>query len=359
MNTKIVYFKEKNLQNTYCLDPFMGVSISPAGDVSLCSCQMWHPTTIGNLKDSSLNEMLASDLAHKIRNSIRNGSYEYCDESRCALMNNNLLLSADELDRSDSTAKCPSTFDLVMDPSLIPTPRYIYISGDFTCNLSCPSCRRFVITESDETKAGRTQVIDLLNQQVFNQSDERPITVYLSSSGEVFASPMLLNFLKNFPLERYPRVEFNLQTNGLLLKKRWHRIQHLSKNIFNIAVTADSHRPDTYRKLRRGGELATLIESLEFIKQLRENLNFKFTIRMVVQRDNIDEVEDFYHWARGFGVDAVELMRILDWKTYSPTEFASLDVLDPNHPLYSHARQKIADLKSKYGDNIVLYHFNV
>ena len=354
-----VKFSPKNLKGKYCLDPFMSISIDPNGNVGLCSCGWWHPTLIGNIKNHTIQELLESDLAHRIRQSIRDGTYDYCDETRCGIMINDRLITIDMIDDQDSLGSKVSTRKRVLDSKVVEPPRYFYLSGDFVCNLSCPSCRTKIITETDEEAAGRSQVIDLLNKQVFNGTDPRPITIYLSSSGEIFASPRLLAFLENFCIERYPRAEFNIQSNGLLFQKRWPKIAHLAGNIFNVAITADSHVPDVYAKLRRGGRLSDLEKSLRFIADLRKTFDFHFSIRMVVQKDNANEIEAFFDWAQNFQVDDVEYMRIMDWRSYPPEYFRSIDVLDPDHPLYTPTMQSLRKLKKQHTNRVVSYHFSI
>lgn len=354
-------FAKKNYQGLICLDPFMGVSINLNGDVGLCSCIYWHPTIVGNILENTLEEILHSELAHKIRNSIRQGTYEYCDESRCGIIINDRLTPLELIDRTDRHNNLPSTYERVTQADVVDMPRYFYIAGDQICNLSCPSCRTSVITEDDERKTVHAQVMETLNQQAFGGSDPRPITVYVSSSGELFASPLTLNFLENFPLDRYPRTEFNFQSNGLLFKKRWHRIEHLQHNIFNVAITADSSRPDVYAKLRRGGKLEDLKESLEFVATLREKLNFKLSLRIIVQKDNADEIEEFFDFAAQYNVTDVEYQRIAFWQQAFDKydEFVEVDVLEPSHRMYQSTVDALRRVKNKHGDRVVFYHFNL
>lgn len=356
---KVVKFSPKKLQGKYCLDPFMSVAIDPDGNVGLCSCGWWHPTQIGNIKTHTIQQLLQSDLAHRIRQSVRDGSYDYCDDTRCGIIINDRLSTIDVIDDQDCLDSRASTRQRVLDPRLVEEPRFFYLSGDLTCNLSCPSCRTKVVTETDEEAAGRSHVIDLLNSQVFNGTDPRPITIYLSNSGEIFASPRLLTFMENFALDRYPKAEFNLQSNGLLFQKRWPRISHLSENIFNVAITADSHLPDVYAKLRRGGRLSDLEKNLRFIADLKKTLGFHFSLRMVVQKDNADHIESFFDWAQNFQVDDVEYMRLMDWRTYTPAHFKSIDVLDPDHALYGSTMESLSRLKKQHANRVVSWHFAI
>jgi len=349
INQTVKTFAKKDIKGLMCPDPFNGISISTAGDVSMCSCQMWHPTVIGNILDTPINDMLNSQLAHDIRNSIRHGTYEYCDESRCAIMINNKLVPITDLG--------PDDFEKFDNPKIVDTPRYVYIAGDQTCNLSCPSCRTRVVNNDDEQDQKNKTVMGMILEQVFSKTDTRPVTVYLSSEGEVFASRSMLSFLEQFPIDRYPNLELFLQSNGLLVKNRWDSIKHLHNNIFRLSITADSQVPDVYANLRRGGTLDKLIENLEFIKEIRKTNKFELSIRMVVQQDNFAEAEDFYNFAMQYDCTEVEFMRLLNWNTYTSEEFKKIDVLDSSHSQFDDAISIFQNLKSKY-NNILFYHFS-
>ena len=348
---KIVKFPIKDLSGKVCTEPFNTINVTTSGDVFLCPCEGWHPTVVGNLFENNIQEILSSDLAQDIRNSIRKGTYEYCNESQCGIMANNQLL--------DSTSLMNEDKERFEDSDSYFHPRYVYLAGDQTCNLSCPSCRKKVINLDDNTLVKNKSVMSMVSEQVFNDQSDQPVVVHISSAGEVFASQQMMLFLENFPLDRYPKLVLNLQTNGLLLKNRWHRIQHLADNLRRISITADSQDPITYEKLRRGGTLKKLEENLEFVKELHEKYKFiYYSIRMVVQKDNANELEDFYHWATSYGCTHVDYLRISNWGTYSNKEFSSIDVLNPKHELYNDTVNRLRQLKTKY-KNVLFFNFNI
>ena len=355
LDTIEIKFPKKNLKGRYCLDPFITTNIDVNGNVRLCSCGTWLPTVVGNIRDSTIDEILNNDISHKIRQSIRDGTYEYCDETKCGIINNDRLLKIEDITHDDAVDKLKSTYDRVFDPSVVESPRQITLAGDLICNLSCPSCRTEIITETDEIKLDRNKIIDLINQNLFSGSDSRWITIYLSLGGEVFASPLMLNFLENFPVDRYPRAELKFQTNGLLIKKRWSRIAHLKKNIFSITVTADSQDPVTYEKLRRGGKYESLIENLEFIYQLKQELGFEFVLRMVLQNDNALEIRKFFDFAMKYNVDIVEYQFLQNQGTFTDEEYCKLDIMNPNHKLRTHVIRELRELRELHGSKVAIY----
>jgi MoaA/NifB/PqqE/SkfB family radical SAM enzyme len=341
------------------MDPFTTANVDLYGDVRLCSCSVWMPTTVGNIKENTIEEILNSELASDIRQSIRNGTYEYCNESTCGIINNNRLLEEKDIVRDDGNDNAKSTYDRVFDTEVVEPPRQITLSGDLICNLSCPSCRSSVITETDEEKHDRAGIISNINKNLFSGKDDRWVTIYLSLGGELFASPLMLDFIKDFPVDRYPKAEFKIQSNGLLIKKRWDRIKHLEKNIFNITITADSQDSDTYKKLRRGGQFSTLVENLEFLAQLKKELGFQLVLRMVLQKDNASEIEQFFNFAMKYEADSVEYQFLQNRGTFSDVEFRELNVLNPEHELHNQIVEDLRRLKSKYQSKVVIYHGSI
>jgi len=359
------FFKNKNFQDTACLIPFTTISIAMDGGVSLCGCYHWMPTEIGNIYQNTLTEILSTDWARDIRNSIRDGSFIFCDETACGAMANGELPRVSELEAATknrvmldgSPVKFPG-YDLFKDESLHKQPTTFYIAGDAICNLSCPSCRTHVISETQDDRALKNQKFNILINNLFGGSSDEVITVCLSTTGEVFSSKTLFGFLKYFPLDRYPNVEFKLQTNGLLFAKRWPEIEYLAHNIHEIAVTSDSCRPETYEKLRRGGKFADIEKNLQLMSAAKQQYGFRIINRMVVQLDNHTELTDFYAWSKSLGVDYVEYLKLTNWGTFTEAQFQNLDVLNPDHVCYAATVSELRQLQADHQD-VRVFGFNM
>lgn len=343
---EILYTKE-NIKDKVCLEPFNTVSIDQRGNVRMCGCQAWMPTSIGNIFNNSLEELLESDLAKRIRQSIRDGTYQYCNENTCGMITNDLLSSKEDLEKHT----IPSAgWKLYTDETESKTPVTYFIAGDSVCNLSCPSCRTHVVSDPAVVREKKHRNLNVLTEQMFSNTETNNVDIHISTTGEVFASNLLFGFLKTFPLSRYPNSRFWIQTNGLLIMKKWQQIEFLANNIAEIAVTADSCRPDVYAKLRRGGRFNDLEKNLQFLQQLKQKHGFTIEIRMVVQCDNSDEISDFYCWAKSHGADTVAFTRISNWGTYDPQVFNDIDVLNADHELFSRTVKSLVALQKTCDD---------
>lgn len=334
-------FTTKNLVGKYCLAPFIQVAIDIHGDVRLCGCESWLPTVIGNIFRSNIVEILSGTPARTIRQSIIDGSFEYCNENTCGIIRHGHLNEIDTLP--------PKVRWQVEDSSRYVIPYEIVLAGDKTCNLSCPSCRTEVFKSNDRFKAQQEQLGEKLKENLFSQPTDESISLTVSTTGEIFASPMLLKFISSIPVANFPNLELTIQTNGLLAPQFWHKLGDMQNKIRKTTVTVDAARPETYELLRRGGTWEDLVFALEWLKNKKQENGMKYNTRMIVQRENIEQLDEFYHFSKQFDVDVVEYGRIGDWGTYK--NFNEVDVLNPKHPDY-HKFKSLHDQVMQYPDTM-------
>lgn len=318
-----IEFEHKNLKGHYCLSPFNTLHIGTGGEVHICLCPGWLPTSIGNILTSSLTEMLSSPIAQAIRQSVINGDYRYCNHNYCALMINNQLNTYDTLPKN--------IVSLIDDSTKFVMPYEIIFHGDLTCNLSCPSCRTQVIKLTDSEHVKQQTISEVVYDNIFCSPTDQPIHFITSGSGEVFASKLILGVLKKIKLEEFPNLKLNLHTNGLLAPTAWHHLDNIEQAITQVTVSIDASTKDTYEKIRRGGKWEQLLSAMNFLKTKKQALGFTLHTRLIVQEGNWREIEDFYHLSKTFLADRVEYSRLTNQNTWSLTEFVEHDVLDYGH----------------------------
>jgi len=313
------------------------IQIETNGQVRLCGCAAWMPATIGNILETPLSELLATPLAQSIRQSIINGTYQFCNEKVCGVIQNNGLNTIDTVPENIKY--------LLEDSARFQLPYEISIHGDFTCNLSCPSCRTKVIKVDDDKVEQQNKVGEIIFNNLLGEPTDRRMHLMLSGTGEVFASPMLLNFMNKITLDKFPNVAFSIGTNGLLCEKRWERIEHLESAIEKITVSIDATCADTYEKIRRGGNWDQLLTNMNFLKNKKQLTGMKLHTRMIVQDGNYSEILKFYEFSKQFDADVVEYSRLINWGTWTNDEFKLHNVFDVAHPNRDQALESITELK--------------
>lgn len=331
-------FSIKQLQGKICLSPFVSIEVDMNGHVRLCGCAAWMPATVGNLFTQSIQDILKSPQAQLIRASIIDGTYIFCNEKTCGVIGNNQLNDINNVPASVS--------NLLEDSSRWQLPHEIFLAGDYTCNLSCPSCRTEVRGINDTEREHQELLGTILRQNLFPVPTAQPIKLHLSTSGELFASSLLLKFLNSITPAEFPNLKLHIQTNGILLPDRWHRLGDMVNQVEKITVTVDAAQPHTYERLRRGGTWSGIQRALAYTQQVCQTHSIDLHLRMVVQKDNYTEVKEFYDMARSFGADKIEYVKIANWDTYTIEQFFDLDVFDSNNPLFASAQEHLNQVRS-------------
>lgn len=273
-----------------CPKPFDTVLIDHNGSCFICECTAWLPQSVGNLHKNSLEEIFHSDTAYHLRDSIDDGSYRYCNEKQCTW-----IIKGDVRNYQET------------DPKI----KTIRLAIDDSCNLSCPSCRKSVIFHKrGKMLSMRLELVDKVNRYLATHNN---VTVHIGSDGDPFASLVYRHFMRTAPDNN--TLRFNLQTNGLLMKKMFGRLDKILTRIDVLNISIDGATTSTYELLRRGGEFEKLLENLEFIKQYHERFRIRF--HMVVQKSNWHEMNKMLELADRFYAHEVIFNRIADWDTFN------------------------------------------
>jgi sulfatase maturation enzyme AslB (radical SAM superfamily) len=332
-----IKFQLKNLNGKYCLSPFVSMAVDINGNAILCGCVGWMPTAIGNLFQTPLQDLLQSAIAQDIRQSVINGSYEYCNEKNCGIIINDQLNSIDTVP--------VNVIPLLKDSKKFILPYEIVIAGDLTCNLSCPSCRTTVIKQSEHQIEKQKQLGSILLQNIFTTPTDQKINLVLSTSGELFASTMLLNFVSLIDFEKFPNVTLKVQTNGLLCERNWYKLGASQDRVKHLTITFDAACAETYEVLRRGGSWKELMAAMQFLSNKKRDTEMILNTRMVVQQQNYQEMLAFYNFSLAHGADRVEFVRLTNWGTYG-SKFSTQDVLDHRHPEFWQAQQMVEQVNA-------------
>jgi MoaA/NifB/PqqE/SkfB family radical SAM enzyme len=207
-------------------------------------------------------------------------------------------------------------------------PRIINLAYDRGCNLACSYCR----TELFNPKSAGYDV-EAIHKNLFLGGLQGVERLVIAGNGDVCASKLYMNLLKNFDVQRYPNLRIKIQTNGLLFtRERWEKIAKCHSAIDWISVSIDAATKVTYR-MNRGADFSRVLKCLEFLSELRRNGEIRlFYINFVVQANNFREMKQFINLGEKYGCDLVEFQCIENWGTYSDDRFAKIAIQHPSHP---------------------------
>jgi hypothetical protein len=313
------------LKQFVCPLPFERFEIGPAGDVLVC-CGHWLPTSIGNFLKDSVEGILNSPKAQKIRESMTDGSYKYCNHLECAHMIQGTLPLQEDLERQETKrAVAEHNFHVAgID--------YLTFGFDQTCNLSCPSCRTHRIVEKvsasiEKARAVEEKLIDLLPTVK---------TLHINPAGEMLASKPSRKLLELINDERSPNLRLDIISNGTLFtEEEWNKFPGIHNKVRSIRISIDAARKETFEKLRRLGRYEPFVENMRFLSGLRAagtipQLKFSFTYQV----DNFREMPEFVDFCLSMNCDFAIFERLQNI-CYSGTEFTAKAVHLSDHPMHA------------------------
>lgn len=280
------------------------------GAIRMCG---WTNYFIGNLIDSGIEELWHGEKAQEFRESMLDGSYRYCDRTKCPYCANH-------------------TKDSIMVEYEVPEyPKYCSLSYEEACNYVCKFCRtkKFTPQKNDECNI---KIIENEIEKFIGQLD------VLSSNGvgELFCSPSILHLLSKVKREKEMRIE--LESNGSLFNaKNWKKIENLGKYDLKVYITVHSFEEDTYQFLSGTSlPVSNVINNLYFIKSLREQgiINF-FEIATVVCERNFREMPEFVKKSlEWFEPDKIRLRFFEPYGVRDKAIEWFYDIRNPHHPYY-------------------------
>lgn len=283
-----------------CNFPHKAATIDVEGDCMICTCDGWLPISVCNILNiNRLEQIWDNDISHRIQKDVDDKKYTWCSVDHCGIRKMNHTMERHSLS----------------------------INVDEGCNLACPSCRSSKInyTSGDkyETRLRvAKQLVTLINKF------DMPLEITMSGNGDPFASliyrPLLLD------MEPKENLHIRILTNALLLKKIMPRIK-IKESIKHLDISIDAGDKETYEKVRLGGSWNLLIDNLDYVKK---EFDCEVTLKFVLQRDNIESVENFITLMDNYGFNG-NIMPLEDWA--SMKNFSEHNVLDSEHPLNARA----------------------
>lgn len=328
-------------QDLFCERPFRWLEVSGVrlrGEAHLC-CPSWLDVPVGDLTRQSVDEVWNGDAAQRIRGSILDGSFRYCDASRCPFLASKVAPVRRRSEVEDPDLKLVIERGLTRLPF---GPREINCAFDRSCNLSCPSCRTELIVEKDALPEIRA-----IGNRLRTEALPGARVLYVTGSGDPFGSPFFRTWLEQLSEAEVAGLDrIHLHTNALLWTPRaWHRLpRHVRDRVRTTEISVDAASPETYAVNRRGGQFETLLKNLEFVAELRRTGPLEWVgLSFVVQENNFREMQDFVALAKRFGFDLVLFNRVLNWGTFSAQDYDARAVHLIDHPRHSELLEVLRD----------------
>ncbi len=315
-----------------CTRPYEWFEIHRNGIVFMC-CPAWLKRPIGNLLEQSIAEIWNGPLARELRKSILNSSFHNCSRTRCPF----LLAKQDPVQTIAQITSNQVQSAIRDKETILPyLPQRLNLCFDHSCNLSCPSCREQHLTMEPKEQDRNKEITAIIKEELLPVAQE----VTMSGYGDPFASKAYLDILDGLNTQGKDGAKLRLHSNGMLwTEQRWNRFSNLHQRVTAAEISVDAATSETYQKNRPGGSFSRLLTNLDYLAQQPFNL----TLSMVVQTNNFMEIPLFIELAQKHGARAY-FSQLVNWGTFSKTEFRSRAIHLPDHPRHHQLREVLTPL---------------
>lgn len=207
------------------------------------------------------------------------------------------------------------------------------------CNLKCIMCgvnREYKGRDAGEISISKFK--QALKQFPYVKS------LILNGSGE----PLLnKDILKVIALPRKKGILTGFHTNGLLLTPALSK-KILESDLSWLNISIDSHKKETYEKIRVGSDFDKVISNIKNLVELMKQTKSKMelTLVIVVMNNNIKELPEYINFFGSLGVKNIKIQRVHIMDRF-PEKKKALTVND--NKLSRHIKHKTIEMAAKIG----------
>ncbi len=190
-------------------------------------------------------------------------------------------------------------------------PSQVIVDATEICNLACVHCPHPAFKKS--THYSGRHLDPELNQRLVDEVRDRGkgFTQYIryTGEGEPLVHPLGYQLVEY--ATRHSGVFVTLTTNGTIMNEKRTR-QLLDSGVHLIDISLDALLPETYAKIRVGGDLAvTRANVLRLIEWVRvSGTATKVVVSFIEQPTNLDERDGFERFWRDNGASEVVVRRL-------------------------------------------------
>ena len=283
------------------------------------------PKPLGNILDTPLAEIWRGAAALEVRASILDGSFRFC--TACPYLPG---------PGGPVVTETPSDLG---DASRIKTLKMDY---DQSCNLTCPSCRTAHSNQFVNLDVARKIHEAVMASDIMDRTDQ----LYITGSGDPFASPIFWPLLQNFPEMAIPPKIF-LHTNGQLFDAaHWDLMSSSRHLVSDVGVSIDAATEATYVE-NRHAPWAKLWDNLEFINSVQAKQPITLGLFFTVQADNFEEIIPFIRLAFNYNAAWISFTALRNWGTYTDEDYSVRAVHVLGHPLYGRFKEVMSSPQLK------------
>lgn len=225
----------------------------------------------------------------------------------------------------------------IVPPPLRPYPTKLFVETTTRCNLGCFMCVKQTegcgMTEGDMSP----RVFATL-EPAFPHLE----ALVLNGVGEPLINLRLEEFIRLAKRSMPTTGWVGFQTNGLLLTNL-RAISLVEAGLDKICISIDAASPETFRKVREGGELLAVDMALAAINMAKERCDrpgLQVGIEFVLMRSNLGELPAALRWAADHGASFAIVTHVLPYDEPHAAEAAYCTCTDEAVALFRSCQEE-------------------
>jgi MoaA/NifB/PqqE/SkfB family radical SAM enzyme len=232
-------------------------------------------------------------------------------------------------------------------PALRPCPSKLFVETTTRCNLNCIMCVK-------QTWDRKTMEGDMADETFAALEPAFPHlrALVLNGVGEPLLDPRLEEFIRRAKKSMPAGSWVGFQSNGMLLDEK-RAVSLAEAGLDRICLSADALDPETFRKIRRGGEeqgVERAFAALQSAKTACGRPDLQIGLEFVLMRDNTRELPDLLRRAVSLGVTFAIVTHILPYAESSVPQTAFDSNMDGAVELFAEWREKAESEGLNLGD---------
>ena len=268
-------------RQSFCYAPSVNMLFSQNGEVRACCHNQ--EFSIGKYPGQSISEIWNSAKAQELRQNMKDWNLSH----GCQICDADLRMGSYNEVRARH-------FDSLPEQLGYPTMMEFLLTN--TCNLECVMCKGEFSSLIRKNREKLPALASPYDDAFLKQLEE--FIPYLketrfSGSGEAFAIEMNYKIWEMI-IEKNPNCVIMVQTNGTYLNARIR--DFLSRGNFQIGVSLDSLKKETYEAIRLNASFERVMENITYFQQYSANKKMKFSISTCVMRENWKELPAFVNF---------------------------------------------------------------
>lgn len=264
-----------------CKAPFNSLRLSLNGNIQICCVNK--DFILGKypeikIKDAWFSEKINIIRKHITEKDLSLGCYE-CD-SQIAI---------------GATSSVKAKFYNHLKINKNDYPSLIEFELDNNCNLECIMCNPQTSSAINKSCNLKTIQPSPYNATIVDEIEE--FIPHLSHAnfigGEPFLIPIYYSLIEKM-LNINPKIIFNISTNGTILNEKIKSL--LNRGRFDLAVSIDSIKKETFELIRKNATLETVLENIEYFNNYCKTKKTYFSIWICPMKQNAYEIPELLNY---------------------------------------------------------------